>query len=148
MQLSQSAPIGKQVGHRVHLAPQQIQVGGRPIMMRRNDDVAGTEVAALAAEGEVDIEGERLVGPPVGPPQPLRIGVRPHTLVEFRRGGVAGVARAGLLETIQECGESIAIHGAPCGVSHGHQSSATLSRKDARNSETVFHLLGPGASSP
>ena len=82
-------------GHLGDFAVQPVQVAAHHVLAPGDHHVAAAEVAAVLAEGDVDVEGERIPGAGGGPGQPLRVVRGAEGLGELRSGGVAGVAGTG-----------------------------------------------------
>ncbi len=86
----------------IDLPHQVVQVGVRDAGLLRDDDVASAERAPLAAEGKMDVDGERLRPSGRGLVQFRQIALGGERLAELDRGGIGRVARAGAVELVEE----------------------------------------------
>ena len=91
--LDHAGPLPEARAHQVDLALQVVQVGVGHARLLRDDDVAAAEGAALAAEGKVHVERERLLGGARRLVQLLEVALRREPLVKFDRGRIGRVAR-------------------------------------------------------
>ena len=93
MQLRHRRMPAQRRGHEVHLDLQCGQIGQGALVVAGDDLVAGAVVAELLAEGDVDVDRQRLGGAALG--QRLQMLGRLVGLDETVGGRVGGVARAG-----------------------------------------------------
>ena len=79
-----------------------VQKVSRDGRLFRDDHVAPAKGAALPAEGDVDVKGKALVRPAAGFGQRATVLGVAERGIPLRRGGVAGVARAGPVVALED----------------------------------------------
>ncbi len=95
VELAQASAMGQMGADQVQLLRQDLDVTIRALLPPGHHHVAAAVGAHLTAEGDVDVERERLISAQgVGPRQVLGVGLWPHVGAPLRGRGVAGVAGA------------------------------------------------------
>ena len=104
VELPHAAPIAQPLRHSGDLLLDGPEVAAGHVVLRRDDDVAAAVVAALGAEGQVDVEAQRLVHAGRGGVETLAQGGGIHAVVELGRRRVRGVPRPGPVVALDEVG--------------------------------------------
>ena len=88
-------PAARRKGRRHHgeFLLEVLDVVAHHVLAPGDHHVAAAEVAAVLAEGNVDVEGERILAPAVGRGETLVVLLGAEGVVELGRGGIARVAR-------------------------------------------------------
>ena len=117
------APVRQMLRHEVDLAVQVVHVLGGALGALGDRDVAAAEGTALVAEGQMEIEGQRLVGQGIGLRELVLVLRLADAVVELDRRRVRRVARAGPVVLAQQLGRdrnSCSVHLSPeCGALSG-----------------------------
>ena len=99
-------------GQQVDLALQIVQVPIGHVAVTGNHHVTTTVRAPLLAERQVDVEGQRLVGPGAGVGQAAHVGGIVYARVELDRRWIRGVARPRPIVSSQQPGGHVVHAGA------------------------------------
>jgi len=112
VKLTDPPALAEPLGRDADLRLQGTEIPTRDIVLLRDHDVATAVVTALGTEGEVDVEAERLVGPPRRRGQPLGEGLGTDAFVELGGRGIGRIARAGAVVAPDQGGGEGRLHGA------------------------------------